>query len=351
MEEKNHVDDVKNFIRVVENWISAGNLDEGGNASTIIRGALQNISDNVDIYAGMYLEYRRFFLSIESKVTREKKTFNEKIESSEYTNIAGDFVVLVNAKCLISGGISHAPINEFYICSYLDFIPGASHVDPETYYTWKNLAANIYKKELDSKIADKEPLLQKIDRQKRDFVDLIVKSKSEIQAETENYKKIRDAAYNELAKSFSKFKFRREVAKYTALVISLILGVLALWAAYSIINGGGIVKPILISYTEGKVIPHGIVALVVIELLAIYFFRISLQNYYSARDECLQLDIREALCKFAPHYVEFSKQSDQELSEFAKHIFSPMVSNISKSPHPIDFAGQLTDLAKAIKKG
>ncbi|MFW5487358.1 MAG: hypothetical protein ACNI3A_02880 [Desulfovibrio sp.] len=83
------------------------------------------------------------------------------------------------------------------------------------------------------------------------------------------------------------------------------------------------------------------------EAMLIYLFRILLTNYYTARDEYIQLQIREALCKFIPTYKVFAEDKNDNLHEFATHIFSPINSRLNPTPHPMDFLGQITD---AIKK-
>lgn len=88
--------------------------------------------------------------------------------------------------------------------------------------------------------------------------------------------------------------------------------------------------------------------LILLEGFLIYLFRIVLNNYYAARDEILQLRIRESLCKFIPAYREFCKDNNCQLEDFARHIFSPLNSRINPAPHPMDFLGQIT---QAVGKG
>lgn len=108
---------------------------------------------------------------------------------------------------------------------------------------------------------------------------------------------------------------------------------------------------------------HTIWAFIFLDVILIYFFRIALNNYYAARDELLQIQMRKALCQFAPQFKAFartttnsSKNSDEcpatvsdgSLDEFARHIFSPLNSRMTPTPHPLDFINQLTSTTKKI---
>lgn len=87
--------------------------------------------------------------------------------------------------------------------------------------------------------------------------------------------------------------------------------------------------------------------------IAIYYFRILLVNYKSAKSQILQLDLRKTLCRFIQHYAEYSKDiksKDQDsLEKFEKIIFSGIVSDNEKLPSTFDGMEQLSKLIRSIK--
>lgn len=95
--------------------------------------------------------------------------------------------------------------------------------------------------------------------------------------------------------------------------------------------------------------------LVAIEMLLIYFFRIILGNYHSIKKQCLQLELRMALCQFIQNYAEYSKEiktkDKSALEKFENLIFSGIVSDEQNLPSTFDGIEQLSKLADAIKGG
>lgn len=87
--------------------------------------------------------------------------------------------------------------------------------------------------------------------------------------------------------------------------------------------------------------------------IAIYYFRILLVNYKSAKSQILQLDLRKTLCRFIQHYAEYSKeiksQDKDSLEKFENIIFSGIVSDNEKLPSTFDGMEQLSKLIKSIK--
>lgn len=75
-----------------------------------------------------------------------------------------------------------------------------------------------------------------------------------------------------------------------------------------------------------------------LEGLLIYFFRIILLNYYKLKTEIIQLEIREALAKFLPSYVAFSRDKEHNpvIEHFSNFIFKPLVSNAEDIPKITD---------------
>lgn len=88
----------------------------------------------------------------------------------------------------------------------------------------------------------------------------------------------------------------------------------------------------------------------VIEILLLYFFRISLVHFNSTKAQLLQLEVRMAVCGFIEDYAKFTKENkDQDLSKFESMIFSSIASVEEKIPSTFDGMDQLSELIKSAR--
>lgn len=93
---------------------------------------------------------------------------------------------------------------------------------------------------------------------------------------------------------------------------------------------------------------------IALELLLLYFFRITLRNYYSIKAQLLQLDLRYSLCAFIEGYADFAKRmknspEDKTLDRFESIVFSGITADIDKIPGQFDGIEQLATLLKAVR--
>lgn len=90
-----------------------------------------------------------------------------------------------------------------------------------------------------------------------------------------------------------------------------------------------------------------------IELLLVYFFRIVLGQFQSARKQILQLDLRMALCQFIQSYADYSKEIKEKdksaLEKFEGLIFSGIVGDDQALPSTFDGIEQISKLVDAIR--
>jgi hypothetical protein len=99
-----------------------------------------------------------------------------------------------------------------------------------------------------------------------------------------------------------------------------------------------------------------VVPLITLEMVNLYFFRIFLHNFYSAKAQLLQLDLRQALCAFVESYVDFVKEklpSQKDVNPLAKFealVFSGLTPDPDKVPSSFDGLEQLMKMAKEFKK-
>ena len=88
--------------------------------------------------------------------------------------------------------------------------------------------------------------------------------------------------------------------------------------------------------------------------ILIYFFRIILYNYKSAKSHLLQIELRKTLCRFIQHYANYSskvKEKDKDsLIKFENIIFSGIVTDDDKLPTTYDGVEQISNLIKSIRQ-
>lgn len=98
----------------------------------------------------------------------------------------------------------------------------------------------------------------------------------------------------------------------------------------------------------------GLAALAGLELLLLYFFRVTLQNFRSIKAQLLQIDLRMTLCQFVQSYAEYSKGAPEGskglLERFEQVVFSGIVNDESAIPSTFDGLDKLAELVGKIRK-
>lgn len=100
--------------------------------------------------------------------------------------------------------------------------------------------------------------------------------------------------------------------------------------------------------------PSTIVPIVAFEFSLLYFFRVALQNYSSAKAQLLQLRLRLELCAFVEGYSEFiepirEKAGSDTLAKFESIVFSGITLDPQKVPSQFDGIESILTFIKAIK--
>ncbi|MBL4830874.1 MAG: hypothetical protein JKY55_13450 [Aliivibrio sp.] len=89
------------------------------------------------------------------------------------------------------------------------------------------------------------------------------------------------------------------------------------------------------------------------EVILIYFFRVTLFNHRSIKAQLMQLELRQTLCQFIQSYTEYSKEIKKDdnaaLEKFENIIFSGVISNSEKLPSTFDGLEQISKLLKSVK--
>lgn len=96
-----------------------------------------------------------------------------------------------------------------------------------------------------------------------------------------------------------------------------------------------------------------LIPIISIDIILIYFFRVILFNYKSAKAQKMQIDLRQTLCQFIQSNAEYSskiKEKDSAaLEKFENLIFSGVLSDPDKLPSTFDGLEQIGSFIKNIK--
>ncbi len=161
----------------------------------------------------------------------------------------------------------------------------------------------------------------------------------------------------ELSKAFAQMYESKRTEKNIVLRLVIVFGALLTLPLFAQLPVGQYVWGLSLLRVEwtaqewAKVIP-----LAALEVVALYFFRIFLRNYYATKGQLLQLDLRQALCAFIETYVEFAKEKGlaskdaSPLSKFEGIVFSGLPTDTDDVPSSIEFFDHLVKAAKDIKK-
>jgi hypothetical protein len=104
---------------------------------------------------------------------------------------------------------------------------------------------------------------------------------------------------------------------------------------------------------NAPVLLYSLPALITLEVVLVYFFRVVLAQFRSVRAQILQLELRMSLCQFIQSYADYAdelkKKSATTLDRFESVVFSGLLATEEQLPATFDGMEQLISAAKAIK--
>lgn len=99
---------------------------------------------------------------------------------------------------------------------------------------------------------------------------------------------------------------------------------------------------------------YSLPALLALEFILLYFFRVVLSNFRALQAQLLQLDLRVSLCQFIQSYSEYSskikKTDPAALDRFEAIVFSAVTTDSEKIPATFDGIEQLAKLAATLRQ-
>ncbi|ATI65627.1 hypothetical protein CPU03_15935 [Edwardsiella tarda] len=202
---------------------------------------------------------------------------------------------------------------------------------------------------LDSKMADVKNIENKILESRKD-IENDKKNIEELKGVISNYRS--EFNFVGLSQAFTKIKdIKRDELKYATLWYRW-LG-LAILAAPIITLVLHFSMPSL--FSQGLSGLFLLLPLATIELVFLYFFRLSYIDAKSIKTQVLQIDVRLSLCAFIQDYIGYRKRNDSEIGDLFKcfdtMIFSPIQANEGNIPSMFDGSEAIANFLSKVVTG
>lgn len=171
-----------------------------------------------------------------------------------------------------------------------------------------------------------------------------------------------------LNKAFSNLESSKVISKRVALCLLIVLAIVIVLIPYVYYKELFYIKEISEAFNELfktkidfsqnnssvlVIMFVGLIPMVLIETLCIYFFRIVLHKYNSLVDQIVQLETKQAIVQFIESYVDYKKDknlTNEELAKFEEIVFSKISPNLKDIPDSPSVIALVEGIAKAMKK-
>jgi hypothetical protein len=169
---------------------------------------------------------------------------------------------------------------------------------------------------------------------------------------TENLKKT-TAEYNfvGLVSGFRNLKKAKESERSVSFWSAMVMGVVML--ALPALQVNFVVDRLADIEKYKTTLVYALPALLTLEIVLLYFFRVVLSQFRSVKAQLLQIDLRISLCQFIESYAEYvSKLRETDsaaLNKFEALIFSGLVAEESGIPSTFDGVEQVANLIRSIR--
>lgn len=156
-----------------------------------------------------------------------------------------------------------------------------------------------------------------------------------------------------LSKAFSDMLAKKVTESRIALLFTFAIGLLSLspLTLPLFATGRSIISTLFTGAIDAPAIAQ-ILSIFTLEIILIYFFRVTLHNWQSLRAQSLQLELRKSLCAFIEGYAKFARdneKSTQNLAKFESLIFSGLISEPGQLPSTFDGFDAMARLLKEVR--
>lgn len=353
--------DFEKFLNKLKN--SKSNLE---NKELVISIIEEMINRGYDSYSGASFNDCLFSIKQTGNYFLNNIT-SEKFEE-EWTNILTDIFRFCKEFELRSG-IYIQDIKSFLSYYTKEYITSGSDVNPQIYYALTKMPLEIMEQIYLKKYDD---FKDNIDSEINTIIENKLPNKKveidRIKDDNDNYVKLlkgfkQEFSFLSLNQAFNKLEKSKQVSKYISLFLLAILACIIVYIPYFYyeksfliekmtkifnltLNGSNDSMPIFILFS-------GLIPMIFIESIFIYYFKIVLNKYNSITDQIVQLETKQAIMQFIESYINYKKDNNikhEEMSKFEEIIFSQISPNLKDIPNSPDIVSIIDGISKAVKK-
>lgn len=161
-----------------------------------------------------------------------------------------------------------------------------------------------------------------------------------------------------LNQAFNKLERSKQVARIITFLLLIVLAFIIVYVPYFYYEKSFLIEQITKVYnlTLNKdnifILFSGLIPMIFIESIFIYYFKIVLNKYNSITDQIVQLETKQAIMQFIESYVDYKKDKGlktEDLSKFEDIIFSQISPNLKDIPNSPDLVSIIESISKAVK--
>lgn len=348
--------DFEKFLNKLKN--SKSNLE---NKELVISIIEEMINRGYDSYSGASFNDCLFSIKQTGNYFLNNIT-SEKFEE-EWTNILTDIFRFCKEFELRSG-IYIQDIKSFLSYYTKEYITSGSDVNPQIYYALTKMPLEIMEQIYLKKYDD---FKDNIDSEINTIIENKLPNKKveidRIKDDNDNYVKLlkgfkQEFSFLSLNQAFNKLEKSKQSSKYFSLAILSVLALIIVCIPY-FYGKSFSTETFNLAFNNKDssmslfILFSGLIPMIFIESIFIYYFKIVLNKYNSITDQIVQLETKQAIMQFIESYINYKKDNNikhEEMSKFEEIIFSQISPNLKDIPNSPDIVSIIDGISKAVKK-
>jgi hypothetical protein len=249
-----------------------------------------------------------------------------------------------------------------------EFLASGSETNEQIYYALTKMPLvimeEIYSKKYNNFRNDIDKEINTIIEQKLPDKKVEI---DKIKEDNDNYiKQLRgfkqEFSFLALNQAFNKLEKSKQLARYISLIFLLLLAVTIVYIPYFYYEKSFLIKQMTEIFNltlDNKnssmslfILFSGLIPMIFIESIFLYYFKIVLNKYNSITDQIVQLETKQAIMQFIESYINYKKDNNikhEEMSKFEEIIFSQISPNLKDIPSSPDLVSLIDSISKAIR--
>lgn len=249
-----------------------------------------------------------------------------------------------------------------------EYVASGSDTNPQIYYALTKMPLQIMEQIYLNKYHD---FKNNIDNEINGIIEVMLPDKKaeidKLKDDNDNYVKLlrgfkQEFSFLALNQAFNKLEKSKQFARNSSLFILLFLAVIIVYIPYFYYEKSFLIKQMSETFNltlDNKdssmslfILFSGLIPMIFIESIFIYYFKIVLNKYNSITDQIVQLETKQAIMQFIESYINYKKDNNikhEEMSKFEEIIFSQISPNLKDIPSSPDLVSLIDSISKAVR--